>query len=637
MGATDFRSDRVARRWIAAAAFLAISLSTIGAAIGADDPPQTAPSSAAEQPAPTEQLAPADLQARLDALVADLGADEYFVREKAQRELQRLGIVAFDAVYAATDHEDIEIAHRAKYLVATIEVDWVEDRDSDAAKAILGRYEDSPTDEREKMTLKLSELPADEAMEPLTRIARFEPSESLSRKAVLLLMDLTSKDDLDEAKRIAAGKRLALLSGSGKRPSSRWLAALAATLQDPAGNVDAWEPLIQEDLDLSHRRPELTDPNVVAGLIRRHGETLLSLDRKEDAYESLRRLFQVIPGEASSLLVTVRWLVEQQAWPVVVEAETRYGSLFEEHVGLAYCAAEAHDALGEDEAVAKLLARIENDATIDPARRIYIASDLKDWGRFEWAEREFRLGLRDLRPPNPIFARAVLDLAEMLHDQQRESEAAEAMQPYLKAIEEDEQFRSILVDQLEWSPEEHRSRCAMFRGNALAAEGKLAEAREAFEQGFAEYEFDADLLIAMYRTPDAPEEWRALTKKRIEAAQVHFKAEIAAARQEVEAAGRAGNAEAAQRALRQNCNQYSWLVGNTFGDFDDAVRRSEESLELWPGNPGYLDTLARALFARGDVEEAIRRERQALESDPHSGALNRQLQEFEAAAKKNGA
>jgi tetratricopeptide (TPR) repeat protein len=177
----------------------------------------------------------------------------------------------------------------------------------------------------------------------------------------------------------------------------------------------------------------------------------------------------------------------------------------------------------------------------------------------------------------------------------------------------------------------------MFRGNALAAEGKLAEAREAYEQGFAEYEFDADLLIAMYRTPDAPEEWRALTKKRIEAAQVHFKAEIAAARQEVEAAGRAGNAEAAQRALRQNCNQYSWLVGNTFGDFDDAVRRSEESLELWPGNPGYLDTLARALFARGDVEEAIRRERQALESDPHSGALNRQLQEFEAAAKKNGA
>jgi tetratricopeptide (TPR) repeat protein len=138
----------------------------------------------------------------------------------------------------------------------------------------------------------------------------------------------------------------------------------------------------------------------------------------------------------------------------------------------------------------------------------------------------------------------------------------------------------------------------------------------------------------MHRTPDAPEEWRAKTKARIEAAQTHFKAEIAAARQEVEAASRSGNVEAARGQLALSCNQYSWLVGNTFGDFDDAVRRSEESLEIRQGNSGYLDTLARALFARGDVEEAIRRQRQALESDRHSGALNRQLREFEAAAAK---
>jgi hypothetical protein len=32
------------------------------------------------------------------------------------------------------------------------------------------------------------------------------------------------------------------------------------------------------------------------------------------------------------------------------------------------------------------------------------------------------------------------------------------------------------------------------------------------------------------------------------------------------------------------------------------------------------------------VERAIRTQREALELDPHSGALNRQLREFEAAA-----
>ncbi|HEV7281290.1 MAG TPA: hypothetical protein VGN57_13885 [Pirellulaceae bacterium] len=633
MGATDFRSIHVARRLIAGAASLAIVLGMHGNAHCAEDPAATSPAVSAASAAAAQHPGQGELQAQLRTLVAELGADEYFVREKAQRELQRLGIVAFDAVYAASEHEDIEIAHRAKYLVATIEVDWVEERDSEAVKAILGRYEDSPTEDREKMVIKLSELSADEAMEPLTRIARFEPSESLSRRAVLQLMDLTSAKELNDEERTAAGQRLALLAGSGKRPSSRWLAAHAATLQDPKENVDAWEPLIQEDLDSYHRRPELTDPNVVAELLRRHGEMLLSLDRKDEAYDSLRRLFQVIPSEPASVLVAVRWLVEHEAWPVVIDAQTRYASMFEQNVGLAYCAAEAYAALGDDAALEELLARIENAPT-EPQQRIIIASELERWGRFEWAEREYRIGLKDLQLPNPAYVWAVRPLAEMLHDQQRDADAAAALAPYIKALDEDEQFRSVLEGQFEWQVAEHRARYATFRGLALEAEGKLAEAREAYEQGFRDHEFEADLLIAMFRTPDAPEEWRAKTKARIEAAQTHFQAEIAAARQEVEAASRGANVQTAKGQLATHCNQYSWLVGNTFGDFDDAVRRSEESLEIRPGSPGYLDTLARALFARGDVKEAIRRQRQALESDPHSGALNRQLREFEAAAEK---
>lgn len=633
MGARSYRARRRLKRAtlsLASALLAAGLLFETGRARG-DDPSRTA-APPASSPGTTAPAANADLTERLNGLVGDLGADEYFVREKAQRELQRLGIVAFDAVYEATDHEDIEIAHRAKYLVATIEIDWVEEGDSDAVKTILSRYEDSPTDEREKIVLKLSELPVDEALEPLSRVARFEPSESLSRLAVLQLMDLTSAKELDEAQKVALGERLALLSGSGKRPSSKWLAAHASTLKDPASSVDAWDALIQEDLDLYHRRPELTDPNVVAQLLKRHGDLLLSLDRKDDAHASLRRLFQVIPSEPSSVLANVRWLVEREAWPVVLDAETRYAAMFQQDVGLAYCAAEAHKATGDDEGVERILERIAS-APIDPPRRIEIAEDLERWGRFDWAEREYRQGLKDLQPPNPAFAWASRRFAEMLHDQGREAEAADALAGYLKALDENEQFRSILVDQFEWPVAEHRARHATFRGLALQAEAKHGEAREAFEKGLEDFEFDADLLIAMYRTPDAPEEWREATRKRIEAAIVHFKAEIAASRQEVEISGRAGNAKAANLTLALNCNQYAWLVGNTFGDFDDAVRRSEESLEISPDSPGYLDTLARVLFARGDVEEAIRTQRKALEMDPHSGALNRQLREFEAAAK----
>ena len=51
-------------------------------------------------------------------------------------------------------------------------------------------------------------------------------------------------------------------------------------------------------------------------------------------------------------------------------------------------------------------------------------------------------------------------------------------------------------------------------------------------------------------------------------------------------------------------NQLAWLVGNTEGDFDEALRFSLKSLELKPDEGGFYDTLARVYFAKGDVENA---------------------------------
>ena len=81
-------------------------------------------------------------------------------------------------------------------------------------------------------------------------------------------------------------------------------------------------------------------------------------------------------------------------------------------------------------------------------------------------------------------------------------------------------------------------------------------------------------------------------------------------------------------------NQYAWLVGNTTGDYETALRYSHRSLELRPGTAGYLDTLGRCYYAKQDYVNAEKYQLQAVRRDPHSGAVQRQLELFQRTLQK---
>jgi tetratricopeptide (TPR) repeat protein len=78
-------------------------------------------------------------------------------------------------------------------------------------------------------------------------------------------------------------------------------------------------------------------------------------------------------------------------------------------------------------------------------------------------------------------------------------------------------------------------------------------------------------------------------------------------------------------------NQYAWLISNTEGDYQLALRCSQRSLELQPNFSTYLDTLGRCYYAVGDYENAVKYQRRAVELEPFAMSLKRQLQLFEAA------
>ena len=85
---------------------------------------------------------------------------------------------------------------------------------------------------------------------------------------------------------------------------------------------------------------------------------------------------------------------------------------------------------------------------------------------------------------------------------------------------------------------------------------------------------DIDVLIACYRLPDQTPEYRKKVMDLIRQATEDIRVEIAAG---------PDNAE--------YYNQFAWLIANTEGDLDEALKYAQKSLELSPENGGLYDTL----------------------------------------------
>jgi tetratricopeptide (TPR) repeat protein len=122
---------------------------------------------------------------------------------------------------------------------------------------------------------------------------------------------------------------------------------------------------------------------------------------------------------------------------------------------------------------------------------------------------------------------------------------------------------------------------------------------------------DVDVLIACHKLSDLPAAERAKIVELVK-----------------KTAARLHEAIAANPESASPYNQYAWLVGNTEGDFDEALRSAKKAVELEPDEAGYYDTLAHVLYAKGDYAEAVKQQTKAAELDPHSGLIRHKLELF---------
>ena len=144
-----------------------------------------------------------------------------------------------------------------------------------------------------------------------------------------------------------------------------------------------------------------------------------------------------------------------------------------------------------------------------------------------------------------------------------------------------------------------------------AAAGDRAKQREFLDRALAIDPTEVDVLIACYHLPDAPAEYHEKIRELVKKAVAGMRMEALTSPDKASA-----------------YNQLAWLVANTEGDFDEAIRFSQKSLQMSRNNGGYLDTLGRCYFAKGDYEKAVECQTKATELEPHSGQIARQLELF---------
>lgn len=576
----------------------------------------------------------AKLDASIDQLIRKLGDTKFATRERAQGELERLGLVAFDALYEAQQDDDVEIAMRARYLVRSMRVTWATDDDTAEVRRILREYGSQNDQERQNRMDRLASLDAGAGIAALCRLVRFESSMVLSKRAAMLVMQNASPQA--ESERQEFCKIIRSTVGFSKRPGTIWLKTLADSFERPDETIAAWQELTKQELETYLETPAKSRREIVRDLIRWQVDFLKKIDRHDQAIVALGQSLDLLKGTREEILETVDWLMERDAWPIVQQVAKRFSKQFDEDALLLYRLAEAFAQQGQPMQANDTADKALKLTPDDPDAHVVAAYSLQDRGLFQWAEREYRYVL-NLGPTGSMHdLRGRMLLSEMLHDTEQELAAAEVLQGAVDAMEKDPAVKETMENRLGRSAGSIASRMHYFYSRDFAAKGNTSKAIEHLENGVKADPTDADVLIAMFHTEPPDETWRKMVLRRIEAATGNFRDQMEEYDQQLRQAQSEPTRSWATQQLASASNQFAWLVGNTEGDLDAALRGSQRSLELRPDTGGYLDTLGRCYYAKGDLENAIKFQQKAVDLEPHSHQIRRQLEMFkQELAKKN--
>lgn len=578
-------------------------------------------------------------------LIEELGSDSYATRIRARTRLQRLGLEAFDALREAQMHSDSEILSAARYLISSLHVGWSKETDPLEVREALSEYGAHDVSERESRIRLLADLPNRRGLEALVRLARFESNSDLSQLAALLALQQPISEQ--PSRRIARARRMREVLQKNDRHASQWLLAYADDLEEGGYSADRWSRLIKEQREqLDNGLTQTIKPESVLELVRVCAARAVADGLKDEAIRLAIDHADLVPARTRGLVDACQWAINHELFAIVTKLREQHRHMFDAHAMLMYSAAQAALADGDDQGAQELAGQARQirpfPATEEEKETLSdkelqeigyahqnVADHLADRGLFEWAESEYRLIIDAISLESKIKTgiTARRDLALLAAQLERHDDVIQWLQPIADRAEKDRAFNSLLghlqtnLDGIVSMIDHHRGLKAMEEGENESAKKHLMSAYQRMPRNI-------NILISMYKLVDeSDEDWT----KDVNRLRTQMIGELESEINSAVAMVRRGIRSAAKESLADARNEYAWLVSNTQGDFQRAIRESQQSLAAMPNHHEYMDTLARCYFAAGDYQLAVQTQQQALALKPHSPEYRRALREFQSA------
>ncbi|HEY6564396.1 MAG TPA: hypothetical protein VIY86_07850, partial [Pirellulaceae bacterium] len=553
-----------------------------------------------------------------------LGAPEYQAREQAESELRKLGLEVFELLHEAEGHPDLEIKLRARAMLHDLRGRYVLRDLSPGLQRLLADYEDLESNERLFLLGRIALLLPQEGVDAMTRLARFEREELIAKFAAgrLMLASLPK----DPVRRAEIGTMISQNLGTSDRTSVQWLRLFSRALMDPHQVGSQWEAVIGHETGLATDERRGAASVAFARHLRiAYAEALLAADRAPDAQRWIQEVSDQRDMDEEERFDWLVWLVDHQQWDALDRFAAPFAAAATSSKAL-YMLAESYDRRGRASD-----ARATMEKAVEVPGPLSSRKELADWlynerGQYAWAEAEYRRAMGDPTGEAVVYLSAAQDFAAMLHDLERDREAAEVLQEVAQRSQDDEPVRTAW-EQSPLAKKRMLTLVHLYQAEEHRRQGEATPQRELLQKAFDNDPSDIETLIAMYNVEGAPAEWRETTSNRIRAACQAFELKIRQLQAEVEIAS-LEDALRGRFELANVCNEFAWLVSNTEGDFARAVQFSRLSLDCAPGTEAYMDTLGRCYYAQGDVAQAIHFQQMASERAPYAQQIQRQLALF---------
>jgi tetratricopeptide (TPR) repeat protein len=571
---------------------------------------------------------------QIAVLIEQLGNDDFTTRKVAQGKLFEHGLYAFDQLHVAQHHDDIEISKRAMFLIGSIHIPWTVRSDGPEVRAILSGYADKNSEDRKSHMQRLAALNNYLGISALSRMVRYESSNRRSRFAALLIMNQAIPADADRSKELVV--ELASLHRESSRVGAKWVQAYALSLKSPQESVDTWDKITRDEEVLLATFPHQSSRTLLRNLLRWQFQLLQGLGDKQAAGHVARRSVNLLDGSREQLIEAIDWFALQESWEYVGLIEERFPIEFGELPELLYRLAEAHLHSGNQELADKAVRRALTIEPADIAAHTTMAVWLTKHHFYDWAIAEYQQCTEQATVESDIGVRVRIILAELFHDLTRETEAAAALAGVIK--HRDNNAVVMAVKRFYPSFAALESRYIYYQASAAAQREDFSQQKILLEKALSLDPHDGDVLIAAFQYSQTDDQWRQETLAHIAVAAAYYAKEVDQLEKKIKTTlDRTAKVQMAYELARAY-NQYAWVVGNTVGDFEQAIKFSRKSLDLrgWELS-GYLDTLGHAYYGAGKFKEAVLWQSKAVELDPASQAMSRKLKVFQVTLEKQSA